>query len=344
MRRKRFFSSIAFVLSLVMLAVSGAMFVHSAQQQSASTSLSVTFSGMNVDYTVRAWYQLMGTTERTPLRDPSNNNNNTNTTISFDATDPSSTKTLAVAENNGNIALSATATYVLFTYEFTNTASSGAKGMLVSLDNSSSSDNNISIKYLSSTDDYTPSTGLDSQASSVYDSSESEFDEIFITAGQHTKYFYILVSLEDPTLNGTYNKSSSPLSWSVECSDAETEPPVTLYITGTGTETAPFIVYEGSEENQKYYNNSITADEETVFVSKGSTIILTYGQGDNIYNYGSSNFISGAPQKPDFTPRAISIVSVSGAFSHNGANSVGYACSFIATESSYQISFYITNN
>lgn len=216
MRRKKLTYAILMICSIAIMLVSGAMFVYSAQQQSASTSLSVTFDGKNVDYTVQAFYQVAGSGTTYNMKDDSNNS-----TLTFHASDQSSTQTLSVKENSGTVALSATETFVLFTYVFSNTASTGAYGMEVTLTGSASADSNMAVTYLTSESSYTTtSAGLGNQAGLVTGTTAPT--SVFVKAGD-TKYFYILVTLQDPTLNGSYNKSASPLAWTVVCSN-EKEP------------------------------------------------------------------------------------------------------------------------
>ncbi len=236
LRKRKLFSSIAFALSVIMLAVSGAVFVHTATQQSATSSLSVTFSGENVNFTANGWYQVKNTASHPYLV-----NGNGTEGITIHATDASTTTTLNTPANT-SVELSASNTYVLFTYKFTNTASNGAYGMEVTLTGSTPQNSNIDVKYLVSSanaTDYYSSSATDEAKISALDEKVSAvtgttaFSNVFIQAGHH-KYFYILVSLKDNTLNGTYNNT---LSWNVVCSSEreEVSPVVVGFADGPGS-------------------------------------------------------------------------------------------------------------
>ena len=223
MKKRKLMYAISMILCAIVITMSCVTMVLSATSQSVTSSLSVTFSGQHVNYTAQGWYQVAGSSSRTALKDSSNTFNDT---LSFSASDVSTTKNLAVVENSGVISLSANNTYVLFTYKFTNTASTGAYGMEITLTGSASSDSNMTVKYLSSTSDYTvSSSGLTTQSGLV--TSTTPFDHVFVGAGQ-TKYLYVLISIVDVYLNANYNKTSG-MSFSVTCSSEMEEAGVTFY-------------------------------------------------------------------------------------------------------------------
>ena len=191
MKRKRFFSSIAFVLSLVMLAASGVMFVHSAQQQSTTSTLQVTFNGHHVNCSVEGWYQVKGDTQRTALVD---NDNDVDNVVTFSAIEGSTEKTLEinnVASENKAI-LTSQKEYVLFTYKFTNTATTGAYGIEVSLTLNNISNSNLkAVKYGTSLSLYTnTSAGLGDQYDTLSSSSDTIFTDIFIV---FLNYFIVFI-------------------------------------------------------------------------------------------------------------------------------------------------------
>ncbi len=252
LRKRKLFSSMAFMLSLVMLMVSGAIFVHSAQQQTATSSLSVTFSGQNVNFEAQGWYHVDGGSRTAMVNSQGGN------TVSFSATETSVEKTLKISntEAENKAVLTSEHPYVLFTYKFVNTASSGAFGMEVSLNITPTPTNLKTIKYASSTTLYTEAD-LDTFKDSV--TGTSTFTNDFIvaggtsgaTSGNSVKYYYILLEVYDLTLPVTFNPS---FNWSVRCSDSVTPPvqnyTVTINFTSidSGSNCAAFEIWEDSSE------------------------------------------------------------------------------------------------
>ena len=288
MKKRKLMYAISMILCTIIITASCVMVVLSANSQNVTSSLSVTFSGQNVNYNAQAWYQVAGSSSRTALKDSSNTSNST---LTFSATEQSATKTLAVIENSGVVNLSVNNTYVLFTYKFTNTASTGAYGMEITLTGSASSDSNMTVKYLSSTSDYTvSSSGLTTQSGLV--TSTTPFDHVFVGAGQ-TKYLYILVSLVDPCLNGSYNKSSSGLSFAVTCSENKTE-------AGYYTVTCELVDFIGDNQARICSDNwdsvntivgsNISCDSNRISLPAGTTILIS------AYTYGTASLtINGTP-------------------------------------------------
>ncbi len=283
MRRKNLTNAILMICSIAIMIVSGVMFVYSAQQQSASTSLSVTFSGHHVNCSVEGWYQVKGDTQRTALKNSTNG-----TKVTFSATEGSTEKTLEinnVASENKAI-LTSQKEYVLFTYKFTNTATDGAYGIEVSLTLDSISNSNLkAVKYGTSSSLYTNSSaGLGEQYTTLSSSSDTVFTDVFIVAGGDDtlatgtgiKYFYILLEVNDLTLPVSFNPD---FTWTIESSNEveEAEPlPTITYSTNTSItlteDMASNIVVTNNAEvtiDAGYYN--ITGN---VAVNSGTVTIL----------------------------------------------------------------------
>ena len=201
MKRNKLIYAIVMVCSVAVMLVSGAILAFSATRQNVTSNLTVTYVANNVNFTASSFYQVSGESATTNLVNVADSNN---TTLTFIASDTSGTKDLSTPEP---VTLTANNTYVLFTYTFTNTASSGAYDMSVSLaDNSVKS--HVVTKYLAGTTMYY--NNADSDADKIADLAAQKLlvtgatapTNVVISAGA-TKYFYVLVELEDPDLTAS---------------------------------------------------------------------------------------------------------------------------------------------
>lgn len=258
MKRKNLTFAILMICSIAIMLVSGAILVHSATQQSVSSSLQVTFSGDQASFRAEAWYQVENSGTKVALKDSTNH---TTEYVNFGATDAPTTKTLELYNPN-TIELTASDQYVLFTYKFTNTASDGAYDIKVSLTGTSNEDANLDVKYYTSNSDYN-ANALTTQKNTVLASSETEFTNVYIPSNNGVKYFYILVKVKDNTIGATFNKSN--VNWTI-----------------TGTQHKSNAVVS-------FASNSMSVDTSTNAIN--STIqgpVLT-NTGDGAVTYTSSN-------------------------------------------------------
>ena len=255
LRKRKLFSSIAFVLSLVMLAVSGAIFVHSAQQQSVSSSLQVTYDARNVNFTADAWYEK-----------PSNSGTKqafADNTLTINATAAeSTTSTLSVTNP---ITLNANPdTYVLFTYKFVNTASNGGYDMLVSLTDDATK-TNVNVKYLTSitADVYTT---LSSQRTAVVNGGSTSVPAAVCVPAQSTLYYYVLVEIDDNTLGSSYvGNSEHKIIWSITSANTKGATMYSVSFDANGG--------SGSMTSQSYTSGTQQALSENVFTNGTKTFL-----------------------------------------------------------------------
>ncbi len=286
---KKLYYIVLTICSISMALVLGAMVVHSAQLQTTSSSLSVTFSGQNVNYEVQGWYHIHGG-NRTELVDNDNDNDNI---VRFSATEAPTVKTLQIDnESETNKAtLTSEHPYVLFTYKFINTASSGAFAMNVSLNITPSPTNMKAIKYGSGSELYAEAN-LDTFKGTLIGVSTFSNDLIVAggtsgaTTGDSVKYYYILLEINDLTLPVNFNPT---FAWTVECSNQ-----TTVTISGnssveiTDTQSAEFLVDKNieivnSSTVQLNICNDIGSANTNMVVSSGELIIDCQG-GHSISN------------------------------------------------------------
>ena len=214
MKKKKLSYVLMTLASVVMLMLASAMFVYSANSQSAISTFTVTYTADNVAFTASAYYQREGESSTTALKDSSNTSSST---ISFLAGDNNaSSKTLAA---QGDIEMGVSMQYVLFTYVFHNDATAGGYDIKVSLADGTSDKDNVTITYLASANTYTTtSAGLDEHKDTVTGATAPT--NVYIPA-QGTKYFYILVTINNAFKNSNYNSTpTAGLVWTVTSTTA----------------------------------------------------------------------------------------------------------------------------
>lgn len=194
LKKRKLKRIIGLILFIAILASAGGILFNSGILNN-STPPSAVIDGSNVSFTARGWFQREGDESRTRL--VNGNGADDGFTVSVRATDSSKISTLEVdnTTNDNKVFLQQDKRYVLFTYEFTNTALGTEGDMEVSLTLSSTEGNNLkAVKYATDTYLYTECNFED-----FIDTLSS--NEIFvkdnIMAGGHVKYYYILFEIDD---------------------------------------------------------------------------------------------------------------------------------------------------
>ncbi len=231
MNKKKLSTTMLLVFSIVLFVVSGAIFVHSAQSQVTHSTVSVSYVADNVSFTSKAFYQVAGNNSITYFTDTESPYGQELTFVASDST--SYTRTL----NATDFSLGVNNNYVLLTFSFRNDASSGGYCIKVSLTDGTTNKNNVNVTYLSDSSNYLSnmssptSAELTSQKSSV--SSASAPTDVYIEAGD-TKYFYILVEVDNLYLNANYTSTASNgLVWNIQSTTELEEPPQPFIISGS---------------------------------------------------------------------------------------------------------------
>ena len=195
MKLKAKIGSIATITSMVVcvivLTISAVMFVLSANQQRTNASLTVNYVATNVYVEVDAKYQCKEDATPTGL---------SGGPLTFEATSASTTGTLAA----GDIVLSPTNNYVLFTYSFRNKATSGAYDIMVSMsDNVNKTNTKVYYAYNDT------STAMSTMASTMTSTRTTTAPQNMSVPAQQTKYMYVYVEINDPYFGASYTSDAS---------------------------------------------------------------------------------------------------------------------------------------
>ena len=196
--------SIVCVVALIVLVT--VVSVWAATSQTVTNQLTVRYTATNVSATVKADYQLAGSSTWQSMG-----------SASFGASENSTSKSLTAKE----IELSDTATYVIFRYTFTN---NGSNTITVSLDqNNLPTAKNITVQYAFSPLFFTSNSINDQnmptyQANKNYSAIELDPDSLPWTGsvnieGNKTDEVYIKVSITSQASDASY---SGTLSWNLK--------------------------------------------------------------------------------------------------------------------------------
>lgn len=287
MKKNNLFTSIILVSSIVLFIISSIFFGLSATSQTVRGTLNVTYVADNVSFTASAFYQLQDTGAKVDLVDTSNNNA---TSVTFTPASNTSVKTLSATSN---INLTVNKQYVLFTYAFTNNASAGGYCIKVSLTDGTTSTSNVTVRYLASPTKYctnaTPTSAeLTSFKSSV--NSSSAPTNVYIGA-QQTKYFYVLVEIDNAYLNSNYNSdTTNGLTWSVENTATTFDPEISTNTVLNMTEDieSDIIITNGATVTINGQGHTI---DGSITINSGSVTINNCTIADIVYINGGTTEI-----------------------------------------------------
>ena len=195
MKLKAKIGSIATITSMVVcvivLTISAVMFVLSANQQRTNATLTVNYVATNVYVEVDAKYQCKEDVVPTQM---------SGGPLTFQPSEITSTGTLAA----GDIVLSPTNNYVLFTYSFKNKATSGAYDIMVSMtDTVSTTNTNVYYAYNDT------STAMSTMASTMTSTRTTTAPQNISIPAQQKWYMYVYVEISDPYFGASYSSDAS---------------------------------------------------------------------------------------------------------------------------------------
>ncbi len=196
LRKRKVNKVIILLLSAIIIVSAGVIIANS--NKGGSPNSQIVINGTDVDFTARGWFQREGDSTRTRL--VNSNSNDDKYTISISASNGPETSSLEVdnSPDNNCVSLLFDKRYVLFTYEFTNTAIDMECAIEISLSISSPENNNLkAIKYSTDASLYTENE-LNNFVDTV--SSERGFNNDIIMADGEAKYYYILLEIDDLSL------------------------------------------------------------------------------------------------------------------------------------------------
>ena len=212
--RKKLIISLT-TLSLAIIAVFSITFgVLAAQTQSVKNIFSVNYAADNVAATVAAKYQVKNGSSTYLTGGNVTYDNTANAGYRFQPGDDN-TNPATLSASGANVTLTATDNYVIFTYIFQNDNSTGGRAMTVTLTDSAVK-TNVNCYYLASAE---ANKGYNDIYYSTYDA-QDETNNVVRTEGQvpstqtvnaqGTVYFYVLVEIDDDTLDASYVSTYAP--------------------------------------------------------------------------------------------------------------------------------------
>ena len=277
-RTDRLFAAVLSLIITLSITLVTIVAVMAANSQTLSGSMSVSYHANNVAATLRATYQVAGSNNAVSLVNTTNNTDY----LRFYATDATTTGEL----NGGNIYLTSSSPYVLFTFAFTNNATRDLENNVQGYDiritlSDNSVRNNVTARYM--TDTTAPSGTLSSKYETMSEASTELPSAVYVGAEQ-TVYFYLLLEMTDLDYSAQYaSYSNAGVSWTLDHVDYKDGADPDFTINTDGVLTA----YNGSG-GDVVIPSLVTSIYINVF--KNNTTIESISIPSSVINVGASAF------------------------------------------------------
>ncbi len=205
--KKKIIMSVSAICLLVVAGVLAVAIVFAAINNTTNSNIKVTYTANQISGTATAFYGVSGDASWSNMY--VDGNSEKATSVDFSAEKGEVTTTLSPATTNNEVTVTATKTYAVFKYVFTN--SSTANKIDVNLtDNKVQTPTNFTVKYLATGQDY----GISDAYTQLKSSGTEAYSETQVPAKVDTtvgiQYIYVLVELVDDTIDAEF---TAEFSW-----------------------------------------------------------------------------------------------------------------------------------